>query len=198
MRPRAALPQQSGWHGRCRTSSRKCQPAKINGLELGRSISFVLGGGSSDSGGSLDPAACKDRNPAPFLRTPFHEFYGQFSPDGKWIAYTSDESGREEVYIRAAFGAGAKRQISNAGGSQPRWRYDGRELFYRTGANLMASQIRVAGDEIGSDSPHVLFSHAHLGQTFYSYDVAPNGNRFLMLRPVGGSAAGALTVLSGW
>jgi Tol biopolymer transport system component/DNA-binding winged helix-turn-helix (wHTH) protein len=138
------------------------------------------------------------RSPIPFLRTPFHEFYGQFSPDGKWIAYTSDESGREEVYIRAAFRAGAKRQISIVGGTQPRWRRDGRELYYLTGANLMASRIRVAGPEIESDSPHIVFSQSNLGQTFYCYDVAPDGNRFLVLRPVGGSAAGALTVLSGW
>jgi Tol biopolymer transport system component len=138
------------------------------------------------------------RSPIPFLRTPFHEFYGQFSPDGNWIAYTSDESGHEEVYIRAAFRAGGKRQISIAGGTQPRWRHDGRELYYFTGANLMASRIRVAGHEIESDSPDIVFSQPNLGQTSYCYDVAPDGNRFLVLRPVGGSAAGALTVLSGW
>jgi Tol biopolymer transport system component len=137
------------------------------------------------------------RRPSPFLTTPFHEFYGQFSPDGQWIAYTSDESGREEVYIRTASG-GAKRQISNYGGSQPRWRRDGRELFYVRGANLMASRVRITANEVESDSPHMLFSVSHLGQTFYSYDVAPNGNRFLVLRAVGGSAAGALTVLYGW
>jgi eukaryotic-like serine/threonine-protein kinase len=138
------------------------------------------------------------RSPIPFLKSPFHEFYGQFSPDGNWIAYTSDESGREEVYIRAAFGTGGKRQISNAGGSQPRWRPDGRELFYLTGANLMAARIRVVGNVIESDSPYPLFSLPHVSQTFYSYDVAKDGNRFLILLPVGGSAAGALTALSGW
>ncbi len=136
--------------------------------------------------------------PIPFLTTPFHEFYGQFSPDSKWIAYTSDESGREEIYIRPAFGSGAKRQISNAGGTQPRWRRDGKELFYLAGANLMAAWIRITRGDIESDTPHTLFPLSHLGQTFYSYDVAPDGNRFLVLQPVGGSHAGALTILSGW
>lgn len=138
------------------------------------------------------------QRPTALLTTLFHEFYGQFSPNGKWIVYTSDESGREEIYIRPAFGSGAKRQISNAGGTQPRWSRDGRELFYLAGANLMAARVRIKAEDIESDSPHTLFSLSHLGQTFYSYDVEPNGNRFLVLQPVGGSHAGELVVLSGW
>jgi Tol biopolymer transport system component len=137
-------------------------------------------------------------SPIPFLTTTFHEFYAQFSPDGKWIVYTSDESGRDGVYIRPAFGSGPKLQISDAGGTQPRWRRDGKELFYLEGANLMAAGIRFKAGDIESDPPHALFSLSHLGQTFYSYDVAPDGNRFLFLQPVGASHAGALTVLSGW
>ena len=122
----------------------------------------------------------------------------KLSPDGRFLAYTSDETGREEVYVGPAFSTGAKRQISTGGGSQPRWRHDGKELFYLAGANLMASRIRVAAGGIESDPPQTLFSVSDLGRTFYCYDVAPDGNRFLVLRPVGGSAAGALTVLSGW
>jgi eukaryotic-like serine/threonine-protein kinase len=139
-----------------------------------------------------------DRRPTPFLRTRFHEFYGQFSPDSKWIAYTSDESGREEVYIRSFSALGGKRQISNSGGTQPRWRRDGRELFYLAGGSMMAASIRTRAEGIESESPHVLFPVSVLGGTFYSYDVAADGNRFLVLQPVGGSGAGALTILSNW
>jgi Tol biopolymer transport system component/DNA-binding winged helix-turn-helix (wHTH) protein len=139
-----------------------------------------------------------DRRPTPFLRTKFHEFYGQFSPDGKWIAYTSDESGREEVYIRSFSASGGWRQISNSGGTQPRWRRDGRELFYLAGGNMMAASIRTKAEGIESESPHVVFPVPGLSGTFYSYDVAADGNRFLVLQPVGGSGAGALTMLSSW
>jgi Tol biopolymer transport system component len=136
--------------------------------------------------------------PSPFLRTPFNELSGQFSPDSKWIAYTSDESGREEVYVRSFSASGGKRQISNSGGAQPRWRPDGRELFYLAGGNMMAATIRIRADSIESEPPRVLFPVSVLGGTFYTYDVAPDGNRFLVLQPVGGSGGGALTVLSGW
>jgi eukaryotic-like serine/threonine-protein kinase len=138
------------------------------------------------------------RKPTPFLRTPFNEFYGQFSPDSKWIAYTSDESGREEIYIRSFPDSGSKRQVSNSGGVQPRWRRDGKELFYLAGGNMMAASIRVNAGSLESGPPHVLFPFTNIGGTFYSYDVAPDGNRFLVLQPVGGNSAGALTVLSGW
>ena len=67
----------------------------------------------------------------PHLRTEFDESQGQFSPDGRWVAYASDESGRPEVYVQPFPGPGPKIQISTAGGIQPRWRRDGKELFYR-------------------------------------------------------------------
>jgi Tol biopolymer transport system component len=135
---------------------------------------------------------------APFLQTPFNELYGQFSPDSKWIAYSSDESGRQEIYVRYFFAPGGKRQISNNGGTQPRWRRDGKELFYLAGGNMMAASIRMHAGTIESDPPHVLFPISTIGGTFYSYDVSADGNRFLVLQPVGGSGAGALTILSGW
>jgi hypothetical protein len=102
------------------------------------------------------------------------------------------------VYVRTVSGSGAKRRISIAGGSQPRWRGDGRELFYLEGATLMAVRIRMTDAEVESEAPHPLFALPRLGQTFYSYDIGANGDRFLVLQPVGGSAAGALTVISGW
>ena len=138
------------------------------------------------------------RNATPFLRTQFNELYGQFSPDSKWIAHTSDESGREEVYVRRFSVSGAKRQISNNGGTQPRWGRDGKQLFYLAGGNMMSAKIHLNGESLESDSPQVLFPIATIGGTSYSYDVSADANRFLLLQPVEGGGTAALTVLSNW
>lgn len=71
-----------------------------------------------------------ERKPVPFLQTEFNEHIGRFSPDGSWLAYTSDESGTNEVYVRTFPASDAKWRISANGGSAPRWRGDGREVFY--------------------------------------------------------------------
>ena len=85
------------------------------------------------------PGASK---PYPFMRTEFNEQIPQFSPDGHWIAYQSNESGRHEVYVAPFPGPGGKRQVSTAGGALPRWRADGKELFYRAADNrLMAAEV---------------------------------------------------------
>ena len=72
----------------------------------------------------------QDRKPVPLLQTEFNEHLGRVSPDGRWIAYVSDESGSNEVYVRPFRGPGPKRRISANGGSEPKWRGDGKELFY--------------------------------------------------------------------
>ena len=82
-----------------------------------------------------------DGKPQAFLRTPYDERHPMFSPDGRWLAYTSNESGRDEVYVLSYPGPGGKRQISNQGGSQPLWARDGRELFYRNGNRFMAVSV---------------------------------------------------------
>ena len=87
------------------------------------------------------PGASK---PSPFMRTGFNEEYPQFSPDGRWIAYESDESGRFEVYVAPFPGPGAKRQVSTSGGTRSRWRMDGKELFYRAAVRTEC-QCRLRG-----------------------------------------------------
>ena len=71
-----------------------------------------------------------DKKPFPVVQTKFQEMIGEFSPDGKWIAYQTTESGQFEVYVQSFPEPGAREQISTGGGSQPRWRPDGKELFY--------------------------------------------------------------------
>ena len=97
-----------------------------------------------------------ERKPFPVLQTRFDEIQGEFSPDGRWLAYASNESGRYEIYVQTFPVTGGKWQISVAGGLQPRWRRDGQELFYVAPDNrLMAAPIRVAP---GTQGPAALMT----------------------------------------
>jgi hypothetical protein len=131
-----------------------------------------------------------DRQPFPLLQTDFNESQAQVSPNGRWIAYTSDETGRGEVYVQSFPHAGSKRQVSSAGGVQPRWRRDGQELFYLAlDAELMAVPVKSEADiEIGR--ANALFrtqlpTWATGGPAGWrtSYDVAADGQRFLLNNP---------------
>jgi serine/threonine-protein kinase len=126
-----------------------------------------------------------DHKAQPFLRTPFNESVPQFSPDGRWLAYISDESGRDEVYVQPYPGPGGKWQISTEGGTEPVWNRNGRELFYRSGDKMMAVDIATQPG-FTAGKPRVLFEGQFLPTpaTFPNYDVSPDGQRFLMLKPV--------------
>jgi serine/threonine protein kinase/Tol biopolymer transport system component len=122
-----------------------------------------------------------DRKPVPFLQTPFNEYDGQFSPDGRWVAYVSDESGKDEVYVAPFPGPGGKWQISTAGGTLPRWRRDGTEIFYLAPDNkLMAAAVNGKGSrfEVGAVKP--LFETRGLDVTRNRYAVSADGQRFLI------------------
>jgi dipeptidyl aminopeptidase/acylaminoacyl peptidase len=119
----------------------------------------------------------------PFLETPFGEYDPRFSPDDRWIAYTSEESGRPEVYARRFPGPGGKVQISIEGGEFPVWSPDGRELIYRAGDTIMAVDIR-AEDELAVSRPGLLFTSEVAGDTI-AFDLAPDGQTFVMQVGVG-------------
>jgi hypothetical protein len=145
-----------------------------------------------------------DRKPFPVVQTDFEERDAQFSPDGKWIAYQSNESGRFEIYVQPFPGPGGRTQISTNGGAQVRWRPGGRELFYiALDERLMAVTIRVSSDgkAIDADAPIPLFG-THVGgavQGIYrpQYMVSPDGQRFLM-STVSEEAASPITVILNW
>jgi Tol biopolymer transport system component len=128
-----------------------------------------------------------DRKPISILRTDFDEREGQFSPDGKWISYNSNKSGRVEVYLRPFAGPGGEVQVSNNGGAQSRWSRDGNELFYlASDGRLMAAPIRLAADGRVAEAvgPVPMFT-TRLGRTAanpYSpqYVVSSDGRRFLL------------------
>ena len=124
----------------------------------------------------------RDGTARPILETAFNEKQGQFAPDGKWFAYTSDKSGQYEVYVQRFPPSEELWQVSTSGGSQPRWRRDGRELFYLApdGA-LMAVTIR-PGKVLDIQRPKALFQiHGPSGSNLgYTYDVTGDGQRFLI------------------
>jgi eukaryotic-like serine/threonine-protein kinase len=149
------------------------------------------------------------KNPVPIAQTSFDEIGGQFSPDGRWVAYASNESGRNEIYVRPFPEPGGKWQVSTAGGTQPRWQRDGSELFYLAPDNrLMAVTIRpgsIAGT-IDAGAPVGLFatrlaSGASIGSAgnvpAAQYSVAANG-RFLMNVDAGQPVASPITVILNW
>jgi Tol biopolymer transport system component len=117
-----------------------------------------------------------DRKPRPFLQTPFNETAPEFSPDGRWLAYQSDESGRFEIYVQAFPGPGGKVPVSADGGTRPRWSSKGQELFYRNGGKMMAVGVQ-AGLSFRAGTPRVLFEGRYGNQ----YDVMPDGQRFITI-----------------
>jgi Tol biopolymer transport system component/predicted Ser/Thr protein kinase len=137
-----------------------------------------------------------DRRPQLFLRTPFNESVPQFSSDGRWLAYVSDESGRFEIYVQPYPGPGGKWQISTEGGMEPVWNPNGRELFYRSGDKMMAVDITTQ-PSFAAGKPKVLFEGQYqpTAATFPNYDVSPDGQRFLMLKP-NAQAEGAPTQIN--
>ena len=156
----------------------------------GRALAFVwsLEGGLSKNGVWI--LRIGDEEPRPFVGSRFTELYPEFSPDGRWIAYTSDETGRQEVYAQPFPGPGERRQLSNNGGTQPAWARNGRELFYteieaRTQRMRMMSVPFVAGSPLRAGVPHALFEGQFRDQAnTRGYDVTADGQRFLMVKPV--------------
>jgi serine/threonine-protein kinase len=106
------------------------------------------------------------------------------SPDGRWLAYHSDDTGRPEVYVRGMTGSGGRWQVSSTGGEEPHWSKDGRELYYRTGNRMMAASIE-RGGAFRAGTPHVLFEGVYnlRSDSLRSYDVDPVTGRFLMMQP---------------
>jgi dipeptidyl aminopeptidase/acylaminoacyl peptidase len=142
-----------------------------------------------------------DRKPVPFLKTQYNVLQGQVSPDSKWIAYTSNESGRNEIYVQSFPAGGGRWLVSSSGGSLARWRRDSKELFYRApDGRLMATPVRQAakGLEFGTPSPLFRVSEAQ-GIFSYPYDLSPDGQKILALVPTQVARdAASLNVIVNW
>ena len=128
-----------------------------------------------------------DRAATPYLVTDLPEAEGAFSPDGRWVAYQSQESGKNDVFVRPFPPGGGKWQISVDGGRHPRWRADGKELYFRNENAVMAVDVDTSGEALRVGTPAKLFEGNFLQASFGSlnyadYDAAPDGQRFAMLR----------------
>lgn len=137
------------------------------------------------------------QRPQAFTTASSTEWGGAFSRDGKWIAYTSDESGRYEVYVRPYPGPGGQWQISTDGGEEPMWSPNGRELLYRKGFKWMTVGVRTS-PEFSAEPPHLLFEGPYVNVPGVSYDVAPDGQHFLMLRGAEEGKTTQLKVVLNW
>ena len=158
----------------------------------GRYLMFAAGATGNSRLWTMDLAAAgADRRPSRYSEESRGVSQGQFSPETAgpphWVAYTSGESGqRQEIYVQSFPGGAAKFQISNGGGSQPRWRRDGRELFYiAADGKLMAVDVKLT-PQFQPGIPHALFespARQEFSGSAYQYDVAPDGLRFLFNTP---------------
>jgi Tol biopolymer transport system component len=140
------------------------------------------------------------RKPAPLLQSPFSERHAQFSPDGQWLAFTSNETGRDDVYVQSFPNAAIRRMVSSGGGAYPRWGSGGRELLYRApDGRLMNIPVRLVGSSVEPGTPSVVMRLVEAaGVHPYPYDVAADG-RILALTPASGRVQDlTLTVLMNW
>jgi Tol biopolymer transport system component len=152
------------------------------------------------------------RQTTPLLNGAFNELVAQVSPDGKWIAYASNETGANEIYVRPFPSGEGQRQLSASGGYAPRWRKDGKELFFLAGNRFKMASVKInaSGSVLNYEPPVELFdtgyiNFGHSGGTFLPYAVSPDGQRFLIPRPERPDAAGAgdaattpITVIVNW
>jgi serine/threonine-protein kinase len=146
-----------------------------------------------------------DGDARPISRSKFGEGSAKFSPDGRWVAYSSTESGKPEIYVQPFPGLGPKIQISNAGGTYPVWRRMGGELYYREAKKMMAVSVVTSGAELRASAPKMLFEGAYYegtgascemgGPAAANYDVTPDGQRFLMVRDNAGTVFGTRAIV---
>jgi Tol biopolymer transport system component len=150
-----------------------------------------------------DPLGTGERKPIPVANSGFNESQGQFSPDGRWVAYASDESSRFEIYVvpfPPGDGRTGKSLVSSAGGLQPRWRADGEELYYLgLDGSVMAVDTQT-DPAFQAATPHALFRSPTVarGNTVYRYDVTRDGKKFLMVNVPVGEPSSPVTVVLNW
>jgi eukaryotic-like serine/threonine-protein kinase len=172
-------------------------------------IKAIMAGGTSaifdyqlnaNSADILECALAQEATPTPIVATQSNSYASALSPDGHWLAYQSNDSGRPEIYVRDLLGAGGLQQVSAEGGEEPRWSHDGRELFFRNNDILMSAPVEVS-PSFKSGTPRSLFNGIYnlRSASGVSYAVDPKGGRFLMIRTAEDTTAPAqVQVVVNW
>ncbi len=164
----------------------------------GRYILYSIRGGLNVAQDLLAAPTSGTEPPIPVAVSPGDEEQGKFSPDGRWVAYMSNESGRPEVYVVTFPAREGKWQVSQGGGSEPRWSRDGRELFYIDAENRFQSVEVIhspSGFTAGAVRP--LFQYHGVGGT-WRYDVSPDGSRFLVTTAPENEPLSSITIITNW
>jgi len=165
----------------------------------GRYLAYAQTPTGSNSSVWILPLA-GDRKPFALVQSQFRNSAPAFSPDCKWVAYVSNETGQEEVYITHFPEATRRSQVSTQGGTYPRWRGDGKELFYFSEAQntMMAVNVDEKAEELSLGSPRALFHLANNAGSFARFDVTADGRRFLISEPNSPSGTVPLTLVTNW
>jgi Tol biopolymer transport system component len=171
----------------------------------GRFLLFRSGGPQTGNDLWILPVA-GDKKPFPFLKTPFDERDGQFSPDSRWIAYQSNESGQFEIYVQPFPGPGGKFRISSNGGAQPRWNKNSQEIFYVSlDSKMMAAPVKLSpdGQSLQTGTPAALFPVRIAGGPVpgvnkQQYAVSSDSQRFLVNLAADEGAASPITLILNW
>ena len=143
--------------------------------------------------------ASGDGKPIPIARTPFNEIWPSFSPDGRFVVYQSNESGRAEIYVQTFPNASGKWQVSTAGGVDPSWRSDGKEIFYRAPDQKLMEVDVQAGETFQAGIPRSLFlARIPPGASRNRYVASADGQRFLFVAPLGRESMTPTTVVLNW
>jgi Tol biopolymer transport system component len=162
-------------------------------------LDYQVVGPSGGKGELMTLSLAGDARPQPLVTSAFDEYGATWSPDRRWLAYQSDESGRAEIYVRDVSSGGGRWQVSTTGGEEPHWAPDGRALYYRNESQLMVVAVDTR-TTFAPQPPQLLFEGIYnlRSDTGVSYAVAPTGDRFLMVRLTEEGAASTLTVVTNW
>ena len=171
---------------------------EVNTWDWSRDGKYVL----VRKGNELWYLSWPERVAKPLLQAKWTVLNAQFSPDGRWIAYASNETGTMEIYVSPFPSANSKWQVSSAGGQEPRWRQDGKELFYLSPEGKMMAVAVKTGASFKAEAPVTLFQTQRRQPVssfaVFSYDVTGDGRRFLVIRKADETNAAPLTVLLNW
>ena len=141
----------------------------------------------------------RPRDPVRVVHSDGYDWDAVFSPDGRWLAYASRDSAIDEVFLARVPGGDGKRQVSSGGGAHPRWRADGRELYYLTPrGEVVAVPIAQVGDSLQLGSPTTLFDTGRTLDQYPAFEVTRDGQRFLALAPRAEATTPMLTLITNW